>query len=124
MKTFTVTAEPTPTGWWVLEVDGVGVSQVRRLAKAADEMREAISMATGLATDSFDVDVQLLLPESVRDEIDRAESLQLEAERLQGEAAAARRKVARDLTRRHLSVRDIGIVMRVSPQRVSQLVNS
>lgn len=36
--------------------------------------------------------------------------------------AAARRKVARDLTGRHLSVRDIGIIMRVSPQRVSQLV--
>ncbi len=43
---------------------------------------------------------------------------------MQGEAAKANRDAALALRSRGYSVRDIGALMGVSPQRVSQLINA
>lgn len=63
MRTFTVTAERTPRGWWVLEAPEVGaVSQVRRLDQVADEMREAVAHLASLAESDVELQVEPVLP--------------------------------------------------------------
>lgn len=63
MRTFTVTAERTPRGWWVLEAPEVGaVSQVLRLDQVDDEMREAIAHLAGLEESEVEIRTQEVLP--------------------------------------------------------------
>lgn len=125
MRTFTVTAERTPRGVWVLEAPEVGaVSQVRRLAHVADEMREAIAYLAGIPEDDIDVKVETILPEDFTRALDEARRRRADAEQATADASAAARAAARALSSRGYTVRDIGELMDVSPQRVSQLVNS
>lgn len=124
MKTFVVVAEHTPRGVWVLEAPEVGaVSQVRRLSQAADEMREAIAHLAGLAESEVDIRLEYVLPEEFREALALAQQRRAEASLAQEEAALANRRAARELSARGYTVRDIGDLMNVSPQRVSQLVN-
>ncbi|WP_068429606.1 hypothetical protein [Piscicoccus intestinalis] len=125
MNTFTVTAERTPRGWWVLEAPEVGaVSQVRRLDQVADEMREAVAHLAGLAESEVELEVEPVLPADFVAARDLARARRQEADRLRDEAAAAHREAVRILSDRGYTVRDIGTLMDVSPQRVSQLTRA
>ncbi|MDO5628577.1 MAG: hypothetical protein Q4G43_09685 [Mobilicoccus sp.] len=98
------------------------MSQVPRLTKAADEMREAIAHLAGLDEDEVQIEVVPILPEGVARDRDPAKERRAEAVRLQDEAAAAHRRAARALSAHGMSVREIGLLLDVSPQSVSQLV--
>lgn len=123
-KTFTVTAERSGK-WWALSCDEAGAySQCRRLDQVDSEIREPIAWQSGLAEDSFDIAVEVVLPERYRVQLQQTKQLQAEAEALASRAAASSRQLAKDLKGDSLTLRDIGEIMDVSYQRAGQLVNA
>lgn len=124
MITHQITATPTRTGWWVLESDNGAVSQVRRLDRAADEMREAVAYLDGVPEGDMDLHVTTVLPDEFTQARSEAKVLSDQLSLLQKQVAAANRHAANSLAKMGLSVRDIGALMEVSPQRVSQLLNN
>jgi hypothetical protein len=119
--TYTVTARRWRHGW-ELHIDGIGVTQSKTLNDAEEMVRDYISLDTGAAPGSFAVEI---IPE-VGGELDRetreARRAVAEADKAQRAAAARSRAVARQLQSIGLSGREIAVVLRVSPQRVSQLL--
>jgi hypothetical protein len=119
--TYTVIAKRWKRGW-ELHIEGIGVTQSRTLNDAEAMVRDYIHLDTGEAPDSFDVDI---VPE-VSQELDRqtreARRAVIAAEKAQQAAAARSREVARGLKGIGLTGREIAVVLRVSPQRVSQLL--
>jgi predicted RNase H-like HicB family nuclease len=123
MATYHVTARREGR-WWALrceELPGV-FSQVARLDKAADEVREAIAFVADIQDDSFDIVVTPVLPEAYRIETSQAEAARSLATQANQEAAAHARAAARALADAGLTVRDIGTVIGVSHQRAAQLL--
>ena len=119
--TYTVTAKRWEGGW-ELHIDGIGVTQSRTLANAAQQVSDYIATLT-------DADVA---PERIRVRPDLSSGLLAEADkaRIDVRAAAAAQEAAarrqREVARRlreeeHLSVTDTATVMNVSRGRVSQL---
>ena len=111
--------------YWELHVDGVGVTQARNLQRDADEMiRHYVSMMTGEKVDTVTYN---LLPEvggSLDSEAAKARAAARDAEAALNISAKLNRKAARDLRAAGLSGRDAATVLGLTPQRVSQLINS
>lgn len=123
--TYTIKAQPLATGGWSLVVDGVGVSQVRRLEQAEDEMRSALSDLTGRPADDAIFVLETDLPAEVTQRMDAVERDQAEAERLSREAREARRELVVHLNQQmRLPVRDIAAIMGLSHQRVSAMMKA
>ncbi len=86
--------------------------------------RDAIAAMLRVSQQSFGVRVSPDLPGGVSADVDAAQELRQVAERAHREATAATRHVAATLLeRRQLTMRDIGSLLGVSPQRVSQLLD-
>jgi DNA-directed RNA polymerase sigma subunit (sigma70/sigma32) len=111
--------------WWVITVPAVpgAHSQVRRLAEVEDIARELISLMTEQPADSFSVQVEVLLPEDVRRDLEQSAKLREQAAQSQARAAQLTRHAARRLRERGLPLRDIGQALGVSFQRAKQLVD-
>ena len=124
MSTHTVTAERAGR-WWVLQaVDAPGaITQVARLDQA-DQIIEAIAFVTGEKQSSIRIDLRVSLPDEVRAQLDELSRAQSEAEAAQVAAADRARATARALLNdHHFSMRDAGVVMGLSHQRVHQLAS-
>jgi hypothetical protein len=121
VKTYTVHAKRWERGW-ELHVDGVGVTQSHGLTDAPSMVRSYIQMMTGNAPDTFDIDVIPHIGSGLDEAARGARDAVRQAEEAQRRAAAKSRSVARRLRAQGLSGRDIAAVLRVSPQRVSQLL--
>lgn len=122
MKTYTVTAERGSSGVWVLECRELGVvSQTKRLDQAESEVAEAIAYQSGLRPQEFCVEVVPVLAGEIEDLKARAEQLQARAETAAGEAAAAKRVLARTMKKQGFTVREMGQVLGVSYQRATAL---
>ena len=123
--TYTVLAQRDGTWWAIRAVELPGVfSQARRLERVEHMAREAISLLLDVAADSFDVEVrQVVDPEADRLVADaiQARSDALEHQRI---AATKSRDAVRTLDRLGLPQRDIGRLLRLSHQRVAQLLAS
>ena len=122
MRTLTAIARPWAHGW-ELHVDGVGVTQVRVLHQAQQQVRDLVTTMTGEPSDTDPVDVRIDLG-PLTERVTNARQLTQRAAALQAEAAAANRQVVMDLRDAGLSISDIAHVMGVSRGRVSQLVAS
>lgn len=107
---------------WELHVEGVGVTQSRRLTDAELMVRDYVTAMTDTAPDSFDVQITPEIGEGVDAELVAMRAADQEAVTAQEQAAALRRKVAGRLDALGLSGREIAAVLMVSPQRVSQLL--
>lgn len=113
--------------WWMIEIPEIdGLTQARRLADVADMARSYIAVDQDVSPSSFRIN---LVGVQVAD-VDASASMN-EVARLRSEAAIAEeragevmRKTAWRLTEEGVSARDIGYILGVSHQRVSQLVNS
>jgi hypothetical protein len=110
--------------WWAIDVPQIrGVhTQARRLDQVEAMARDAIALLRDVPADGFDVTVEPHLDEEAEqtvaastDATRRARQATEEASRLQREAATTL------LTKYRLTVRDAGVLLHVSPQRVSQL---
>lgn len=106
---------------WELHVDGVGVTQVRTLGKAEQQVRDLVETMTGKDVS----DAKVTVVPDVGDLTPRIVKAHRDAERAREQTAAAAREmrsVVRDLrVKQHLSVSDTAKVLGVSRGRVSQL---
>jgi predicted RNase H-like HicB family nuclease len=120
-----LTAKAERTGnWWAIEVPEVPglFTQVKRLDQVEAMVRDAAAALTGELEESFDVDVQPQIPESVAELIDHAKQLTEEAGKVQRNASLETKKAAALMKEDGMTVRDIGVVMGVSYQRISQIL--
>jgi DNA-directed RNA polymerase specialized sigma subunit len=105
--------------WWIVTVPDIGVTQARHLADVGSQVAGLIEAMIGEQGASIEVDVEL--PEDLREQIDDARRLSESAAQAQLEAASRTREVVRNLLSKGLPQSDIATVLGVSRQRVSQL---
>lgn len=111
--------------WWAIEVPEVEgtFTQARRLDQVEAVAREAIALMLDVPEDSFDLELDVTVPDAWAEVVAELQRTQ-EVARTAVEAASAQlRSVAKVLHGSGLPVRDVGSIMKVSPQRVSQLIN-
>ena len=108
--------------FWVVDVEGVGVTQGRSLAEARAMAADLVAVMNEVDPATYDVDFRVELPGALAVAVADARGRTAEAEVAQREAAAASRRVAADLRGAGLSGRDAAFLMGISEQRVSQLL--
>lgn len=106
---------------WVVDVEGVGVTQGRSLAEAKEMAFDLVVAMRQLAPDDVVVDFAVALPGELAGRLREAREAVKEAESVQRRAAEASRRVVAELRAAGLSGKDTAVVLGVSEQRVSQL---
>jgi hypothetical protein len=112
-------------GWWSVRADvpqAVVWTQTKRLDQVEDMSREAIALALDVPESSIDVEVEFDIPGDLLDLVEAAQTMSVVATRSQVLSTRMNHEVAGALRNRGFSVRDIGMIMGVSAQRVSQLL--
>ncbi len=112
-------------GWWSVRADvprAVVWTQTKRLDQVEDMSREAIALALDVPKSTIDVEVEFDIPEDLLDLVEAAQTMSVVATRSQVLSTRMNHAVAGALRSRGFSVRDIGMIMGVSAQRVSQLL--
>lgn len=110
--------------WWaveVVEVPGL-FTQAHRLDQVADMVEEAATLFGHRGP--FKIEVVPVLAEDLTRNIHAARALTIEAGQVQRQAAARSREVVERLRAEGLTVRDVASVLSISPQRVSQLLQT
>jgi len=122
MKTYRVVAERHDK-WWLLEVPEIPgtFSQVRRLDQVDEWIRDAISLMLEIPEDSFNIDLDVRLPKDELAELRAVKAAQKAVTQAQEESSTRTKSLVARLKDEGLTVRDIGTVLGVSYQRVSQL---
>ncbi|HET8541881.1 MAG TPA: type II toxin-antitoxin system HicB family antitoxin [Anaeromyxobacter sp.] len=125
---YTVRYERDETGWWVAQVKEApaAITQGRTIAEARRRIREALALA--LDDDAAAKRAKLIddvkLPADARRALDEAREararLATESKKAQKSTAKAVRTLLESM---HLSVRDAGDLIGISPQRVHQLAH-
>ena len=125
---YTVRYERDETGWWVAQVKEApaAITQGRTIAEARRRIREALALA--LDDDATAKRAKLIddvrLPAEARRALEQA---RVARARLANESKKAQESTARAvrtlLKSMHLSVRDAGDLIGISPQRVHQLAH-
>jgi len=114
-------------GWELHVSDGRGplvVLPTRRLSAAERTVREFVVEHEGVSPRSVKVEIIVTLGAELDEEIAAVRAAVDHAERTQREAAARSRALALRLREAGLTGADIAVVLRVSPQRVSQLMRT
>ena len=112
--------------WWgieVPEVDGA-FSQARRLDQVEAMAREVVALLLDVSQDSFDLELDVNLPEDWAHSAAQVAELRASAEQAEQALSHGLRNVAARLVGAGLPVRDVGRILGVSAQRVSQLTAS
>jgi len=123
MTKYNVVARHWKRGW-ELHIEGIGVTQCRSLAEAEGMVRDYVESLTDV--DASDAAV-VITPEvggGLDERARAAREATAAADAATREAAVQSRRTARDLQAAGLSGRDIAAILRVSAQRVSQLLRS
>ena len=123
-----VTARARRSGdWWAIdvpEVEGV-FTQTKRLDQAAEEAAHAVATMLDIRAADVEVVLDVLLPKDVDVVVGNVRTLADDAEKAQRAASAAMRDVVSKLRQAAgLSVRDVGVILGISHQRVAQLESS
>ncbi len=111
---------------WELHVEGLGVSQCRTLATAAQQVRDFVATITDTDTDTDTDDAEIVVSVTVggiEKDVERARKMTADAITKQQLAAAESRRVARELRGAGLSVADTARVMDISKGRAAQLTS-
>lgn len=121
--TTTYTATAVREGrWWVLSVEGIGVTQARNLREAPEQARGMIAAMLDVDDAEVHVDVVPELDAAILEDVRTAKDAAEDARIRQIEAAHQARVAAGRLERAGLTRADVATVLKVSPQRVSQLL--
>ena len=110
--------------WWLLDCGEHGTTQALSLSSAADEARDLITLVLDVDPDGVDVEMEVHVSDALDVMIEQAHEMAERAEREQREAAARSRAVVRALLDEGVSGADAARILRVSPQRISQLAKS
>ena len=122
--TYSVVAE-RDGDYWLLRIPSVGwVTQAKRLDQAEAMARDLIGIMTDAPSDTFDVVVTPRVPAGWEQRVERARRARDLAALYQARSTSESITVARELSRRGYPVRDIGFILGVTHQRVSQWLAS
>lgn len=110
-------------GWWAVEVPEVpgAFTQVKRLDQVDTMVSDAVALMTDVDPSDVNVTLDVALPDELRSHLLALIDLNERAKALSAEASASSRVVVKSLRSHNLSVRDVGALLKISPQRVSQL---
>ena len=110
--------------WWVKvpALDDLMISS-RRLDLAAEQIKDMISEKEGVERCDVILKVETTIP-GIMCDLEAAQEKMRESLRLQEEASREVRDVVGRLRTEGLSMRDIGVLLEISPQRVAQLTES
>lgn len=125
---YTVRYERDEAGWWIAQVKEAPAAntQGRTIAEARLRVREALGLALGddAAAQRFKLVEDVKLPADARRALREARAararLAEESKKAQDSTAKAVRMLLKGM---HLSVRDAGELIGISPQRVPQLAH-
>jgi predicted RNase H-like HicB family nuclease len=125
---YTVRYERDETGWWVAQVKEApaAITQGRTIAEARRRVREALALALDddAAAERAKLVDDVRLPAEARRALQEARAararLATESKKAQESTAKAVRTLLKSM---HLSVRDAGDLIGISPQRVHQLAH-
>ena len=123
---YTVRYERDETGWWVAQVKEApaAITQGRTIAEARRRIREALALTLDdeAAAERAELVDDVRLPSEARRALQEARAararLATESKKAQKSTARAVRTLLKGM---HLSVRDAGDLIGISPQRVHQL---
>lgn len=123
--TYTARCRREPNGWWFIEVPGVegGYTQARSLDQAEHMVRDLLALLLEVPEDAFDVILEPVLPDELAAELEEARGLRRSADSAQEVAGVAVHRVIAHLAAAQLSIRDIGRLVDLSHQRISQLLS-
>ena len=108
--------------FWELDIEGVGVTQARKLSQAEKTVRDYVHRDFDVAPDSFGITWSYDLGPDYESEMKAAKDAMRFAAEAQIAAAQRTRTVVARLTDDGLSGYEVAMVLGVSPQRVSQLL--
>jgi DNA-directed RNA polymerase specialized sigma subunit len=117
-------------GWWALEVTGDDLpypayTQARRLDQAEAVVRDLLALHFEVSEDGVgQIEIVPVLDAALADEVSRARHAREQAERLRADASAQTRRTAQHLKEQGMAQRDIGALLGISHQAVSQLLAS
>ncbi|MFB4295616.1 sigma factor-like helix-turn-helix DNA-binding protein [Actinomadura sp. NTSP31] len=109
---------------WELDIESVGATQSHSLKDAEMMARDYISLALDVPMDSFDLELVPDIGEGLAEQARQARAETRAAEKARDDAALKLRRVARMLHDEGLTGKEIGIILGVSTQRVSQLLKA
>lgn len=111
-------------GWRVRvpELDNLLIS-TKRLDSATEQIKDLVHEYQGIDRCEVVVKVETSMP-GIMCDLELAQEKMREANRLQEEASKEIRDVVSRLRAEGLSMRDIGVLLRISPQRVAQLAET
>ena len=121
-----VTAEcERKLGQWRVKVPALNDLMIssRRLDLAAEQIKDLISEKEGIERCDVILKVETTLP-GIMCDLEAAQEKMRESLKLQEEASREVRDVVARLRSEGLSMRDIAVLLRISPQRVAQLTES
>lgn len=107
---------------WVVDVEGVGVTQGRSLTESQLMARDLVAVVREVDPQDVVIDFTVDLGAELRSRVEDARRLAAEAEAAQRHAAHASRAVVLALRESGLTGKDAAAVLEVSEQRVSQLL--
>lgn len=114
--------ERQPDGWHVSVAELGGLSTTaKRLDKATEQIKVLAEKATGESKCDIVVKVEAVMPGIICD-LEAAQEKMRIAARLQEEGSAQIRDVVGRMRDEGLTMRDIAVLLGVTPQRVAQLV--
>ena len=110
--------------WWSLQVREMpnAISQVKSLDQADEWIREAINIVSDEPEDSFDVEIIPVVGEELEAALAEAREFAAEQDQFQRRMVRMYRSVMLDLSKLGTKGKDIAAILKVSPQRVSQLL--
>ncbi len=121
-----ITAEcERKAGAWrvrVPQLDNLLIS-TKRLDSATEQIKDLVHEYQGIDRCEVIVKVETSMP-GIMCDLELAQAKMREANRLQEEASKEIREVVSRLRSEGLSMRDIGVLLGISPQRVAQLAES
>lgn len=123
LKTYHAQVDRDGNVWRVRVPEVQRSTQARNLREVEPMARDLIAIMDEVSADSFSLEVTIVLPAEVQEELERSAALREEAARSQAAAAAAARRAARGLRDQGLPLHDVGQALGVSFQRAKQLID-
>lgn len=106
---------------WVVDVEGVGVTQGRNLEQARNMAVDLVVAMREVEPAAVSVDMQVALPGELEVKVEKVKKSRSQLELMQRQVGELGRGVVEGLRSAGLSGKDMAVVLGVSEQRVSQL---